>query len=398
MPNKSSVLRYCHAWRDSSGDPNAKGSYKFPHHRTEGGPANLAACRNGLARLDGSGIPDADKAGVRSHLEAHIADGKPADAIDHPIRTDAIGAPVNRIHALKGPTTAGTPTGWYAIRNADGSQGPAQVYIYDEIGFWGTNAKRFVDDLNSIRANAIDLHVNSPGGDVFDAVAIHAALRNHPATVTAHIDALAASAASFIVQAADQIVMGRSATMMIHDAAGFAIGNAEDMRKLADLLDKMSNTIAGIYADKAGGPLADWRGQMQAETWYNADEAVTAGLADIVASVEPAAADGVPQNSWDLSMFRYPGRAGAPAPVAVAGSGARSAGATPTRTDESRAFVPRVEDLAARFPDWPAATPPVITEQQAVSTWDEMAAALLTPSAVPTVEDLLANFGKEVTG
>lgn len=76
MPDNAATLRYCHAWMDSSGDDTAKGTYKFPHHKTKGGPANLAACRNGLARLDGASIPSGDVAGVRAHLQAHLDDAK----------------------------------------------------------------------------------------------------------------------------------------------------------------------------------------------------------------------------------------------------------------------------------------------------------------------------------
>ncbi|MEC3993992.1 hypothetical protein VSR01_10725 [Actinacidiphila sp. DG2A-62] len=84
MPNEETVLRYCHAWFDPEGDPDAKASYRFPHHKTKGGPANLAACRNGLARLEGSNIPDSDKPGVRKHLQAHLDDAdKASNASGH---------------------------------------------------------------------------------------------------------------------------------------------------------------------------------------------------------------------------------------------------------------------------------------------------------------------------
>lgn len=84
MPNEARVLRYCHAWRDAEGDPDEKQTYKFPHHRTLGGPANVRACRNGLARLDGADIPDADRPGVERHLRRHLDDaaraaGMPTD-------------------------------------------------------------------------------------------------------------------------------------------------------------------------------------------------------------------------------------------------------------------------------------------------------------------------------
>jgi hypothetical protein len=109
--------------------------------------------------------------------------------------------------------------------------------------------------------------------------------------------------------------MGRNTQMMIHDAWGIGIGPAADMRDLADRLDKLSNNIASMYADKAGGELADWRALMLAETWYDADEAVAAGLADEVEGAAEADDDEIVVNAFDLSVFKHPGRAAAPEPV-----------------------------------------------------------------------------------
>lgn len=193
--------------------------------------------------------------------------------------------------------------------------GVATLRLYDPIdswgGDWGVSAKEFTSALDALPGDVatIELHVNSPGGEVFDGIAILNALRNHPANVRAVVDGLAASAASFIVSGADEVVMGRNAELMIHDARGIAIGNAADMKQMADLLDHLSDNIAGVYAEKSGGTVADWRTAMLAETWYSADEAVTAGLAD---RVEAKAADATA--AFDLSAFNYAGRADAPAP------------------------------------------------------------------------------------
>lgn len=195
---------------------------------------------------------------------------------------------------------------WYRItNNAD----VAQVYIYDEIGYFGITANDFVQDLQAIKAPAIDLHLNTPGGDVFDGIAIYNALKDHPSTVTVTVDGLAASAGSFIAMAGNRVMMNRNSEMMIHDAHGLAIGNSAEMRTLADLLDKMSNNIASIYATRAGGTVDSWRAAMKEETWYSADEAVKAGLADEVKG------DTKTENSWDLSIFNFAGRSSAPAPV-----------------------------------------------------------------------------------
>jgi ATP-dependent Clp endopeptidase proteolytic subunit ClpP len=206
-------------------------------------------------------------------------------------------------------------TDWYRIVNAGGS-GNAEVFVYDEIGYFGVAASDFVAALKSLGAQPIDMHINSPGGDVWDGMAIYNAVQQHPAAVTCYVDGLAASAASFIACAGDRLVMAKSATMMIHDALTITIGNAADLRAEADLLDKISDQIAGIYADKSGRPAADMRTAMQAETWFNADEAVAAGIADSIAESTRQS----PAAKWDLSIFAYAGREQAPAPTAhVAG-------------------------------------------------------------------------------
>jgi len=265
-------------------------------------------------------------------------------------------------------------TDWYRIANkaGDGDQ-PADVYIYDEIGYWGTTAQQFVDDLREITADQINLHLNSPGGDVFDGFAIYQALLDHPAQVTSRVDALAASAASIIAMAGQRIVMGRTAMMMIHDAWGLAIGNAADMRDMANRLDKISNTIAGVYAERAGGPVEFWRQAMLEESWYNADEAVQAGLADEVArratgdqGDEGDGGEGgqgqAPKDSWDLSIYRYAGRQHAPAPPLrphahpASAPGAAVAAvqpppATPGSAPTAPQPAPALDDPFAELPD-----------------------------------------------
>jgi len=155
-----------------------------------------------------------------------------------------------------------------------------RIDLMDEIGYWGTTAQTFVDELLAIDSSVIELHVNSPGGDVFDGLAIMNALADHPATVNVVVDGMAASAASYIAMAGDSVKMNRGSQLMIHDALGFCVGNAADMEEMKALLDRISDTIAGIYADRAGGKADDWRELMRAETWYSATEAVDAGLAD----------------------------------------------------------------------------------------------------------------------
>lgn len=215
---------------------------------------------------------------------------------------------------------------WFRVENAhvDDNQSDndiTKIYIYDEIGeSWfgdSTGSNDFVKMLSGITTPNIELHLNSPGGDIFDGVAIYNALKSHPAKVKVVVDALAASAASFIAQAGDEVIMTGAATMMIHDGSGFSFGNAADMRKTADILDTLSNTIAGIYASRAGQSTEFWRNLMVEETWYNASEAVEAGLADRVGEETKKEDEEAAQNKWDLSFFNYAGRGAAPDPLVV---------------------------------------------------------------------------------
>lgn len=174
------------------------------------------------------------------------------------------------------------PQPWYRIDNASGDR--AELFLYGAIDDWdGTSAMAFTKELKAITASAIDLRINSPGGLVFEATAIYSALKRHPATVDVHIDGLAASAASFVAMSGDSIDIEKPAKMMIHDARGVVIGNSADMREMATLLDELSDTIAQIYADRSGHPAKQWRAAMQKDTWYSAEQAVKAGLADRIA-------------------------------------------------------------------------------------------------------------------
>jgi ATP-dependent protease ClpP protease subunit len=201
---------------------------------------------------------------------------------------------------------------------SDDASRTADMHLYGIIGgYWGgIEAADMVPAIRAIDADTLNVYVNSPGGNVYDGIAIRNALRQHSARVVVHVDGLAASAASFIACAGDEVVMGENAEIMIHDAWGLSIGNAEDMRTAADDLDRVSDNIAAMYAAKAGGDAADWRVLMKAETWYSAAEAVAAGLADRLDSDTDE--DTPASNLFDLSMYAHAGRAAASAPRLVA--------------------------------------------------------------------------------
>jgi ATP-dependent protease ClpP protease subunit len=185
---------------------------------------------------------------------------------------------------------------WYTIRaRASG----AEVLIYDEIGAYGVTAKGFLAELGALPDDAaIDLRLNSPGGSVFDAVAIFNALQRHDGTITVWIDGIAASAASYIAMAGDEIVMPENAFLMIHDPSGLIIGTAAEMREMADTLDKIAGSMIRGYAARSGRSEDEIAALMTAETWFDAQDALAAGLATRMAEPVRIAA------SFDIGRFQ----------------------------------------------------------------------------------------------
>ncbi|MFD9618494.1 head maturation protease, ClpP-related [Streptomyces virginiae] len=202
---------------------------------------------------------------------------------------------------------------WYRIKNLGG--GAAEVAIYDEIGWFGVTAADLINELKSVTASEITVRLNSPGGDVFDGIAILNALRSHAARITVSVDGLAASIASVIAMAGDRVVMQPQSQLMIHDAMSLCVGNAADMAEMAEQLNRQSDNIASVYASRAGGSPEEWRDRMRNETWYTAQEAVDAGLADEVAPLPKEREKGLVAASWDLSIFNFASREQAPSPV-----------------------------------------------------------------------------------
>jgi ATP-dependent Clp protease protease subunit len=187
---------------------------------------------------------------------------------------------------------------WFRIENAAKAE-EATVYIYEEIdSFWGVSAQDFVRELNQIKASTIHVRINSPGGNYFDGMAIYNALRKHPAEIVTHVDGLAASSASSIAMAGDRIVMGGGSFLMIHNAWGIAIGDGDELRKTADVLDKVTGSIVDVFAKHTGKSVAQIEEMMDAETWLTADEAVAEGFAHETEEVQKVSA------SFDLSKFR----------------------------------------------------------------------------------------------
>lgn len=189
------------------------------------------------------------------------------------------------------------PRSFAVTANSDGG---TRIDLFDVIDdYYGVSASSFVSALNSIKEGDIALHVNSPGGDVFAARAMVAAIASHPCNITAYIDGLAASAASYVAIACDKVVMQKGAMLMVHRASSLAWGNSADMLETAALLDKIDATITSDYSRKTGKPEPEMMALMSAETWLNADESLEMGFADAVVENEK----GKPKNTWNLSAF-----------------------------------------------------------------------------------------------
>ncbi len=233
------------------------------------------------------------------------------------MQTDTLAESLDALHEKYRPTNRLTPTrSWYRVENAAHGDN-TDVFVYDEIGWFGVGAKEFMAELVDIDTDKITLHLNSPGGEVFDGMAIYSTLRQHPATVHVIIDSLAASIASVIAMAGDTIEIAPSAMMMVHDGLGLAVGNAGDHREMADLLDKVSDNIAGVYAARTGGTSAEWRSTMISEKWFTATEAVEAGLADSILDLDAATTNEPAEVAadFDISVFTTLAATVAPAPA-----------------------------------------------------------------------------------
>ena len=208
-------------------------------------------------------------------------------------------------------TTTKTKKKAFEIRNLADRE--AEVFLYGEIA-WDVDASEFVRELSLLDVDTIRLRVNSPGGDAYQGIAMMNALQTHPARVETTVEGMAFSAASFIVAGgSDHVTIYPGAEVMIHDALVSTYGNADDMGRAIERLDRMSNSIAEIYARRAGGDPEDWREAMRAETWFTAQEAVDAGLADEVWEPEEEEQPPVAAVSNDFALLnRFRGRQAPP--------------------------------------------------------------------------------------
>ncbi len=172
---------------------------------------------------------------------------------------------------------------WYMFNSAAANEGDAAtVSIYDEIGAWGLNAADFARDLKNISAKVLNVEINSPGGSVFDGIAIYNALRASGKTINVKVMGIAASVASIIAMAGDKISMPENTFMMIHNPWGMTVGNASELREFAGVLDKIGDGLVATYMRRTGQSEASVKADLAAETWMTAAEAKEKGYADEV--------------------------------------------------------------------------------------------------------------------
>lgn len=192
--------------------------------------------------------------------------------------------------------------GFVRVNASAAAEKEAEVYIYGDIGGWfdGVVAEDFAKEIAALDVETLNVRINSPGGTVFDGVAIYNALAAHKARVVVHVEGIAASIASVIAMAGDEIRIGEAATIMIHKPWSFAIGNADALRKEAEVLDTLEGGIIDIYAARTGEDRKALEGMIAAETWLRGQEAVDAGFADVMV---PAKKKEKPAKSALLALY-----------------------------------------------------------------------------------------------
>lgn len=270
-----------------------------------------------------------------------------------------------------------------------GDASTAVLRLYDVIdswgGFWGISANEVAAALDELPSTVrtCEVHLNSPGGEAREGVAIANLLRQCPQRVVAIVDGLAASAASIIAMGADELLMAPSSELMIHEAHGGAYGDADFLAQQSRVLDHLSDSYAAAYAAKAGGDPSAWRVIMRAETWYSPEEAVAAGLVDGLAAVDPERDEQAAAARLDRRVFAFASRAEAPAPPNLPpASAAGSAAPRGTTREESAVSDTLLTGLRERL-----GTAEDADEATVLAALDESLAEQAEPTPGPTPTD-----------
>ena len=185
---------------------------------------------------------------------------------------------------------------WYNIQNKAGET--ADIYIFDEIGTYGVTAQDFISEIKGLKDMPINIRINSLGGDVFDGMAMYNVIKRREAKTTVYIEGIAASIATIIALGADEVIMAENSLFMIHNAWGGTSGEAKDMRKTAETLDKITSELTDIYVKKTGLSYDALAEMMDEETWLNAEEAFRLGFIDTISDSIKVAA------KYDVSKFK----------------------------------------------------------------------------------------------
>ncbi|MFZ6801935.1 head maturation protease, ClpP-related [Undibacterium sp. Di24W] len=207
---------------------------------------------------------------------------------------------INKLMQLLKDNAANKAENISSIR-MESTESDMHLYVYDVIdSYWGANAADLVKSLASAGDKTIHLHINSPGGDVFEARAMAAALVAHKGQVISHIDGMTASAATYLALAANEVRMTDGGLFMVHNSWTMAMGDRTELRQTADLLEKIDGTIASDYANKTGATAEQVAAWMDAETWFTAQEAMNAGFID---AIDPNSKGEKAQAKWNLSAY-----------------------------------------------------------------------------------------------
>jgi ATP-dependent Clp protease, protease subunit len=291
--NDEKELRYMHAWVDESADPTAKSSYKFPHHAAgTDTPANIHGVDNALARLDQSDIPDADKDGVRAHLNAHRKDAglDVNDLAGEPIRCfEGSAKPHERFWRwidAAGKTIPGE-SGKTDPSTTVEEEPTLELYgVISEYSWFGDEVtpQMFRDDLQKYgKGGPVTVSINSPGGEVIAANVIKTILQDYKGRVTGKIIGMAASAATLVCMGCDLIKMDEGAFFMIHDPGmSFFLDylNLGQLQGLVAQLVVCKDALLNSYASKTGIGKTRLANMMSAETWMDANQAKDLGFVD----------------------------------------------------------------------------------------------------------------------
>jgi ATP-dependent Clp endopeptidase proteolytic subunit ClpP len=185
---------------------------------------------------------------------------------------------------------------WYKIKNK--SSEVSDIYLFNDIGTFGITAQSFIDEIKEYEDRELNIHINSLGGEVFEGMAIYSIIQRRTSKTTVYIEGIAASIASVIALAADEVIMSENSLLMIHNAWGGTQGEAKDMRKQAEILEKITNEIAEVYVKKTKIPYNEIVEMMDEETWLTAEEAVALGFVDSISEPIKVAA------KYDVSKYK----------------------------------------------------------------------------------------------